>query len=86
MLLFTVLSVLHTRSHSQENVYYHAINNVPGPVHCISQSGSLLAVSSGSVVQLIKQGTIGSSHRFPLFRFAVLEAIDSYLGGRRPAS
>ncbi|KAI9449301.1 hypothetical protein BJY52DRAFT_1192685 [Lactarius psammicola] len=44
----------------RENAYYHAINNVPGPVHCISQSGSLLAVSSGNVVQLIKQGTIAT--------------------------
>ena len=59
-----VLSVLHAKSYYQGSTYYHTINNVPGPVHCIAQSGSLLAVSSGNVVQLIKQGTIGSSHCF----------------------
>ena len=66
------LLVLHTKYYSQGNTCYHTINNVPGPVHCIAQSGSLLAVSSGSVVQLIKQGTVGSSHFFfshPVLQF-----------------
>ncbi|KAH8981086.1 hypothetical protein EDB86DRAFT_2835032 [Lactarius hatsudake] len=45
---------------SNENAYYHTINKVPGLVHCIAQSHSLLAISSGNVVQLIKQGTIAT--------------------------
>ncbi|KAH9170493.1 hypothetical protein EDB89DRAFT_1907742 [Lactarius sanguifluus] len=45
---------------SQENAYYHTVNNVPGQVHCITQSHTLLAISSGNVVQLIKQGTIAT--------------------------
>ncbi|KAI9430648.1 WD40-repeat-containing domain protein, partial [Lactarius indigo] len=41
------------------NPYYHTINCVPGPVHCIAESGVWLAIGSGRVVQLVKQGTIG---------------------------
>ncbi len=43
----------------QQNSFYHVFNNVPGPVHCMAQSGIWLAIGSGKVVQLIKQGTIG---------------------------
>src|SRR6266404_189381 len=43
----------------QGNLFYHAHNSLPGPVHCMAQSGILLAISSGNIVQIIKQGTIG---------------------------
>jgi hypothetical protein len=33
---------------------------MPGPVHCMAQSGVWLAIGSGKVVQLIKQGAISS--------------------------
>lgn len=81
-------SSLNMRPYAQEkHEYYHTINNVPGPVHCIVQSDSLLAISSGSIVQLIKQVTFGLSHHFSLLCLADLEAIDtSYLGGHLPAS
>ncbi|KAI0283835.1 WD40-repeat-containing domain protein [Russula brevipes] len=42
------------------NSYYHTINSVPGPVHCIAQNGVWLAISSGKDVQLVKQATIGT--------------------------
>ncbi|KAI0268926.1 WD40-repeat-containing domain protein [Russula aff. rugulosa BPL654] len=42
------------------NVYYHTFNSVSGPVHSIVQSGTLLAISSGKSVELIKQGTIAT--------------------------
>lgn len=45
---------------ANRNVYYHTVNNVPGPVHSIVQSATLLAISSGKVVQLVKQGTIAT--------------------------
>ncbi|KAI9442139.1 WD40-repeat-containing domain protein [Lactarius indigo] len=45
---------------THENAYYHTVNNVSGLVHCIAQSHTLLAISSGNVVQLIKQGTIAT--------------------------
>ena len=51
-----------TRFCPQRNLYYHTINEVPGPVHSIVQSATMLAISSGKFVQLIKQGTIGSFH------------------------
>lgn len=44
----------------QRNSLYHVFNRVHGPVHCIAQSGVFLAIGSGKVVQLVKQGTIGS--------------------------
>lgn len=43
----------------QRNSLYHVFNIVHGPVHCIAQSGVWLAIGSGKVVQLVKQGTIG---------------------------
>jgi WD40 repeat protein len=43
----------------QRNSLYHVFNRVHGPVHCIAQSGVWLAIGSGKVVQLVKQGTIG---------------------------
>ena len=49
----------------QRNLYYHTVNEVPGPVHSIVQSATMLAISSGKFVQLIKQGTIGSLHYLP---------------------
>jgi len=45
---------------TQGNMYYHTINSVPGPVHCIVQSDAWLAIGSGKVVQLVKQATIGA--------------------------
>ncbi|KAH9172233.1 WD40-repeat-containing domain protein [Lactarius sanguifluus] len=53
-------NVMSTVFCSQRNMHYHTINNVPGPVHSIVQSGTLLAISSGKVVQLVKQGTIAT--------------------------
>ena len=47
--------------------YYHMVNNIPDPVHSIVQTGTLLVISSGNVVQLVKQGTIGLIHFFTLF-------------------
>jgi len=41
-------------------MYYHTINAVSGPVHCIAQSDALLSIGSGKVVQLVKQATIGA--------------------------
>lgn len=49
----------------QRNLYYHTVNEVPGPVHSIVQSAAMLAISSGNFVQLIKQGTISSFHYLP---------------------
>jgi WD40 repeat protein len=46
--------------HSQRNAYYHTFNSVSGPVHSIVQCGTLLAISSGKAVEIIKQGTMGS--------------------------
>ncbi|KAH9057787.1 WD40-repeat-containing domain protein [Lactarius vividus] len=46
---------------TNRNTYYHTVNNIPGPVHSIVQCATLLAISSGRVVQLIKQGTIGAN-------------------------
>ena len=46
--------------YSQRNAYYHTFHSVSGPVHSIMQCGSLLAISSGKTIELIKQGTIGS--------------------------
>ncbi|KAF8264021.1 hypothetical protein EI94DRAFT_1703551 [Lactarius quietus] len=46
-----------------QNSFYHTINSVPGPVHCTTQSGVWLAIGSGKVVQLIKQGTIATWER-----------------------
>ena len=43
----------------QRSTLYHVFNRVHGPVHCIAQSGVRLAIGSGKVVQLVKQGTIG---------------------------
>ncbi|KAI9443032.1 hypothetical protein H4582DRAFT_2054126 [Lactarius indigo] len=40
------------------NPYYHTINCVPGPVHCIAENGIWLAIGSGKAVQLVKQATI----------------------------
>ncbi|KAH9052739.1 WD40-repeat-containing domain protein [Lactarius vividus] len=54
-------SDLHTiclNDSTNRNTYYHTVNNVPGPIHSIVQCATLLAISSGRVVQLIKQGTI----------------------------
>jgi WD40 repeat protein len=42
----------------QRNLLYHVFNRVHGPVHCIAQSGIWLAIGSGKVIQLVKQGTI----------------------------
>ncbi|KAH9042274.1 hypothetical protein EDB85DRAFT_1886242 [Lactarius pseudohatsudake] len=42
------------------NPYYHTINCVPGPVHCITENGIWLAVGSGKAVQLVKQATIAT--------------------------
>ncbi len=44
----------------QRNSLYHVFNRVHGPVHCVTQRGVWLAIGSGRVVQLVKQGTIGS--------------------------
>lgn len=33
---------------------------MPGPVHCIAQSGIWLAIGSGRVVHMIKQSTVGA--------------------------
>ncbi len=46
--------------HLQGNTYYHTINCLPGPVHCVVENGIWLAVGSGKVVQLVKQATIGA--------------------------
>ncbi|KAH9022393.1 hypothetical protein EDB83DRAFT_2320333 [Lactarius deliciosus] len=43
------------------NPYYHTINCVPGPVHCIAENGIWLAVGSGKVIQLVKQAMISAS-------------------------
>ena len=69
------------RFHSQRNTQYHTFNNVPGSVHCIVQSGILLAVGSGNAVQLIKQGTIGSVS-FPTFFITLGDKHDWQLPGR----
>lgn len=45
---------------TQGNLYYHTINAVFGPVHCIAQSDAWLAIGSGKVVQVVKQATIGA--------------------------
>ncbi|KAH9035249.1 hypothetical protein EDB85DRAFT_1889470 [Lactarius pseudohatsudake] len=42
------------------NPYYHTINCVPGPVHCIAENGIWLAVGSGKAIQLVKQATIAT--------------------------
>ncbi|KAF8263592.1 hypothetical protein EI94DRAFT_1703854 [Lactarius quietus] len=42
------------------NTYYHTINCVPGPVHCIAENGIWLAIGSGKVIQLVKQATIAT--------------------------
>ena len=70
--------------HSQGNHYYHTVNNVSGPVHCIAQSDVWLAIGCGKAVQLVKQATIGGLFHIP----ASLEAtaIHSYLGNQLPSS
>ncbi|KAH9180277.1 WD40-repeat-containing domain protein [Lactarius sanguifluus] len=42
------------------NPYYHTINCVPGPIHCIVENGIWLAVGSGKAIQLVKQATIAT--------------------------
>ena len=70
---------------SQGNPYYHTVNVVPGPVHCIAQSDAWLAIGSGKVVQLIKQATIGVLQL--IFPGTVLtNVIHSYLGSHWPPS
>src|SRR6266702_2365164 len=69
----------------QGNPYYHTINSVPGPVHCIAQDGSWLALGSGRVVQLVKQETVGAFRVFYLLETVLTHAIHSYLG-KDPAS
>ncbi len=44
----------------QGNTYYHTINCMPGPVHCVAENGIWLAIGLGKVVQLVKQATIGA--------------------------
>ncbi|KAH9983668.1 WD40-repeat-containing domain protein [Russula vinacea] len=60
---------------SNRNSFYHALNSVPGPVHCMAQSGIWLAIGSGKVVQVIKQGTINSPLTW---------VTNSYLGNNHP--
>ena len=63
---------------------------MPGPVHCIaeSHSGTLLAIGSGNVVQLIKQGTFGLFLLFHYLPFRLRgtkvtdSPADSHLGYR----
>jgi hypothetical protein len=69
------------RFHSQRNAYYHTFNSVSGPVHSIVQSGTLLAISSGNAVELIKQGTMGS-FSFPTSITTLGDKRDSQLPGR----
>jgi len=57
---------------TQRNLYYHTINAVSGPVHCIAQSDAWLAIGSGKVVQLVKQATIGA-FQHPLISLDLLE-------------
>ena len=67
----TSVSVTHnwtwsTRTfHLQGNTYYHTINCVPGPIHCIVENGIWLAIGLGKVIQLVKQATIGAVSWLP---------------------
>jgi len=61
---------------------------MPGPVHYLAQSGIWLAIGSGNIIQLIKQGTIDLYKTQLSWLLANLEMIltNSYLGKSHPLS
>ncbi|KAI9508743.1 hypothetical protein F5148DRAFT_1283680 [Russula earlei] len=51
---------------ADRNSAYHSLNSVPGPIHCMAQSGICLAIGCSNVIQLIKQVTIATWERAAL--------------------